>query len=141
MKKGGGALAGQSAVGHQRRTRNTAQLQLLAADLTPLGIDAELRAFHRFDRSRFRDDSFAPAVDSDDRNSSFGGRARLSTALRWGPLEQRPSLGAELRRDELDPKGTGFRSRRVVGVFAQHTAPVGPLGSFDPSGAPYALER
>jgi outer membrane receptor protein involved in Fe transport len=81
----------------------------------------ELRAFHRFDRSRFRDDFNAiNPVDSDDRNSSFGGRANLSTNIRWGFLEQRPSVGFELRRDELDPKGTGFRSRRVVGVFVQH---------------------
>jgi outer membrane receptor protein involved in Fe transport len=116
----GGERKGQSPVGHQRRTRNVAQLRLLGAGLTPLHIHAELRAFHRFDRSRFRDE-FEPlnSVDSDDRNTSFGGRANFSTSIRWGFLEQRPSVGVELRRDELDAKEIGFRSRRVLGVFLQ----------------------
>jgi outer membrane receptor protein involved in Fe transport len=116
----GGALRGQSAVGHQRRTRNVAQLHLQAADLTRAGVDAELRAFHRFDRSRFRDASFTPEVDSDDRNSSYGGRAELAKSIAWRALTQRPSAGVELRRDELDPLGAGYRARRVLGVFLQH---------------------
>jgi iron complex outermembrane receptor protein len=116
----GGALRGQSPVGHQRRTRNVAQLHLQAADVSPAQVDAELRAFHRFDRSRFRDDSFSPEVDTDDRNSSYGGRADLAKQLAWRGISQVPSAGIELRRDELDPLGAGYRARRVLGVFLQH---------------------
>jgi outer membrane cobalamin receptor len=122
----GGVDRGQSEVGHSRRTRNVAQLRIQGGDLTPLGLSAELQAFHRFDRSRFRDESLDPAVDSDDRNSSYGGRADFSAGSRFGPLRVLPSVGSELRRDELNPEGTGFRSRRVLGVFAQCE-----LGLFD----------
>jgi outer membrane cobalamin receptor len=116
----GGALRGQSAVGHQRRTRNVAQLHVQAVGVSRARVDAELRAFHRFDRSRFRDDSFSPEVDTDDRNSSYGGRAGLSRSFAWRGIAQEPSAGVELRRDELDPQGAGYRARRVLGVFLQH---------------------
>lgn len=113
----GGALRGQSPTGHRRRTRNVVQLRALHARER---FEAELRAFHRYERHRFRDESFDPVYDTDDRNSSYGGRAELAGEVVWGPLRQRPSLGAELRRDELDPQGTGYRHRRVLGVFAQN---------------------
>jgi outer membrane cobalamin receptor len=112
----GGELRGQSPFGHRRRTRNVAQLRALYA--TP-GFEADLRTFHRFERNRFHDDYLGQVYDTDDRNSSYGGRADGSLRLDWGALSLRPSLGLELRRDELDPQGAGFRSRRVLGVFLQ----------------------
>ena len=118
---GSGAAAQQSLTAHQRRTRNVADLSLQATDLSPLGLDADLQLFHRFDRSRFQDPEppQGAAVDSDDRNQTLGGRAELARSLRWGPASHAASLGLELRGDWLDSKTSGDHDRATVGVFLE----------------------
>lgn len=118
---GPGAAAQQSATAHQRRTRNLADLSLQATELTALDLDAELRLFHRFDRSRFKDPEppqGAP-VDSDDYNQALGGRAQLRRELSLGASRHAASLGLELRGDWLDSKTSGEHDRATLGVFLQ----------------------
>jgi len=114
----GGPLRGQREHAHQRRTRNAAQLRLHGVEATSLDLDWELRVFHRFDRSRFRDPQ-DPPVDSDDRNTALGARFGLEHEREGEHLGQALSLAAELRGDRLDPKWARKRERRVFGVSAQ----------------------
>ena len=116
---GPGASAQQSATAHQRRTRNVASLELEASQV--LGLDAGLRLFHRFERSRFLDPlpPQGAAVDSDNRNQSYGGRGRVARELALGPSVHSLSLGTELREDRLDARQGPDRVRLSSGLFAQ----------------------
>lgn len=112
----GGAQRGQSQLGHRRRTRNVAQLRGLYATGR---VETELRGFHRFERNRFRDVYGLETFDTDDRDTSLGGRADAAVTLGSGPVTLRPALGAELRRDALDAHAAPDRDRRVLGLFLQ----------------------
>jgi outer membrane cobalamin receptor len=116
-----GELRGQSLTAHQRRTRNVASAVLEAASLFDSPVGASLQAFHRYDRSRFRDPDppFLEAVDSDNRNQSVGGRFELDGSWPLGPSEHALSLGSELRWDRLVAKNDPNHDRLTVGVFLQ----------------------
>jgi outer membrane cobalamin receptor len=119
---GSGSLAGQSLTAHQRRTRNVADWLLEVAELPLLGVNGELRVFHRYDRNRFKDRTppFGAPVDADDRNQSVGTRVRIARpwALSW--VDNEVSVGAELRWDLLDSNRFDELSRRTAGVFLQN---------------------
>lgn len=126
---GTGELRGQSRTAHQRRTRNTASLLLEAEDLTPAQVDAELRVFHRFERSRFFDPVGGigrAAVDSDDRNHSIGGRFALEGGGRLGFTSHRVGLDGEVRSDLLFAKNASNRDRLTLAAWLQDE--VGVLG-------------
>ena len=118
---GPGGLALQSEHAHQRRTRNLVDVALEGADLASTGVDASLRVFHRFDRSRFHDDDppLGAPISSDNRNHSLGSRGHLERSLPLGPTRHRGSLGVEYRRDWLDSDSSGDHDRDTVGVFVQ----------------------
>lgn len=117
----GGALRGQSPTGFQRRIRNVADVTLEGAELGELGLDVELRAFHRFERSVFRDETPAAgaAIENDDRNTSYGGRLDLRLGGDLGAARHDGSLGLEVREDRLDSESIGGVRRTVIGVFVQ----------------------
>lgn len=115
----GGALRGQRLRAHQRRTRNAAQLRLLGSDLPWGGLGLDLRLFHRYERSRFRDPDLEPPLHRDDEDTSFGGRAELARGLVTGPFAHALTLGTALRRDDYDAEGDPSRDRRAFGLFAQ----------------------
>jgi outer membrane cobalamin receptor len=118
---GPGGLALQSQTAHQRRTRNLSDLALEATDVAGWGVDAALRVYHRFDRSRYRDPNppIGAPVSSDNRNHAFGGRGSIERSAEFGFTEHRASLGVELRRDWLDAKHASNRDRNTYGVFFQ----------------------
>jgi outer membrane receptor protein involved in Fe transport len=101
----GGQRRGQRERAHERRTRNLAQLRAFGVAGTPLSLDWDVRLFHRFDRSRFRDPDLTPPGDEDDVNTALGGRLGLEREWVHGFASQRVSLGGELRRDAFDPRG------------------------------------
>lgn len=122
---GAGPFLGQSLTAHQRRTRNVADVKLELAEVAELGgVSGELRVFHRYDRSRFRDPmpAFRTEVDSDNRNHSLGTRAIARRPFAWAFTEHAVSLESEFRRDWLAAKGAKDRNRNTFGVFLQDDA-------------------
>jgi vitamin B12 transporter len=75
LDAGSGALAGQRSDAHSRSLRNVAQLALEAEPQRLLSL--RLRAYHRFERSAFRDPiplfATGDPIDSESDDSSLGG--------------------------------------------------------------------
>ena len=119
---GGGALAGQSLTAKRRRTRNAANLLLEVTGRGERPPSGQLRVFHRYDRSRFKDAEprVGSPFDSDNRNHAAGGRLEASRTLRFLSADHTASLGAELRYDALRSKSFANPDRYVTGVFLEN---------------------
>jgi vitamin B12 transporter len=118
----GGALRDQSRTARLNRLRNVGDIELEAAEWTPLGLDAGARLFSRYERTRFQDPEppgQIPPIDGDDRDLSLGLRLEASREIPWGYSVQVPSLALQLRRDSLRSKQSGDHQRGVVGLLLQ----------------------
>jgi len=116
---GGGALEGQSLTARRKRLRNVADLYLELAEVTPWALNGDLRLYHRFDRSRFRDPDPVRPFDTDQRNHAAGLRGDVRRGLAWGPTRHDLSLGLDLREDWLRADAFDDPERGTVGVFLQ----------------------
>lgn len=132
----GGAHLGQSLTAHRWRTRNVADVRLEVAG--PASRDpkarfeewkGELRLFHRYDRSRFKDPTppFGSPTNSDNRNQSLGARLALDAVGEPNFGKHRGSIGFEAREDWLHAKDGGDPERLTLGVFVQDDVDLGWL--------------
>jgi outer membrane receptor protein involved in Fe transport len=118
--------AGQRPDAHEYRTRNLATATLTGADLTPIGVDATLDAWHRFERISFRDPDFVPGVgapiDTTDRNDEIGARLRVEREVGWLGGRHRLSGTGDLGRDWLDSDSVDDQGRNEGAIAVQDDA-------------------
>ena len=114
---------GQSPSAHERRTRNVAQLKLVAEGWEPLpdGLRLESGFSYLYERSRFREpepDMGLP-IDSRQRNRAAGWRSLAEIEHDSFGVEHLTWLALEVRYDSLSSNTAGFHNRWSTALLAR----------------------